>query len=301
MWPRWIARVRAYMLDGRMGSQQGDDLQLNGDLACENAEVRGSLRVRTLTITGGGGGLDGALVDLSVNAAAANVGYANTAVLRTGAAVNPTGAFNGGGTGNKSLLGVRGFTGQPLSLIQSIELTWQNLLGPGGPFFNPPTAGTVVTPFVNFVVDFNPGGGGDLRVLLLVNDSLAPAITNAIGTYTNPGGLNTLVYGWNETQAVCIVGAPPAAAPGGVAPSVSVGPSFVDNAFSWPALKAANPSAVFVDAFPANPLLFPNGDGGMPVGAIVPALVVVSGDSANVTKSGKHLLTLKINGLSFAL
>ena len=28
-----------------MGSMQGDDLQLNGDLACENAEIRGALRV----------------------------------------------------------------------------------------------------------------------------------------------------------------------------------------------------------------------------------------------------------------
>lgn len=35
----------------------GDDLQLNGDLACQNAEIRGELRVAGATITPGGGGL----------------------------------------------------------------------------------------------------------------------------------------------------------------------------------------------------------------------------------------------------
>jgi len=36
-----------------MGSQQGDDLQLNGDLACQNAEVRGRLTVGGSVIGGG--------------------------------------------------------------------------------------------------------------------------------------------------------------------------------------------------------------------------------------------------------
>jgi hypothetical protein len=35
-----------------MGSQQGDDLQLNGDLACENAEIRSELRAKTLVVNG---------------------------------------------------------------------------------------------------------------------------------------------------------------------------------------------------------------------------------------------------------
>lgn len=39
-----------------MGSMQGDDLQLQGDVACENAEVRGQLKVAGQVITPGGGG-----------------------------------------------------------------------------------------------------------------------------------------------------------------------------------------------------------------------------------------------------
>lgn len=35
-----------------MGSQQGDDLQLNGDLACANAEIRGALRAAAISVGG---------------------------------------------------------------------------------------------------------------------------------------------------------------------------------------------------------------------------------------------------------
>lgn len=37
-----------------MGSAQGDDLQLNGDLACANAEIRGQLKVAGMAITPSG-------------------------------------------------------------------------------------------------------------------------------------------------------------------------------------------------------------------------------------------------------
>jgi hypothetical protein len=129
-----------------------------------------------------------------------------------------------------------------------------------------------------------------------MDDSLAGAITASIGSYLNPGGLNTLIYSWNSTMNVCIVGAPPAAAPGGVLPTVTVGPSFVENSYPWAALVAANPAAVILDAFPANALLFPTGDGGMPAGQLVTGIVLTSGDSGNVTKNGKHILSWKING-----
>jgi hypothetical protein len=59
-----------------------------------------------------------------------------------------------------------------------------------------------------------------------------------------------LVYSWDETMDVCIVGSPPNPTSGGVAPSVPVGPAFTDNAYSWAVLKAANPNAVMIDAFP---------------------------------------------------
>lgn len=79
---------------------------------------------------------------------------------------------------------------------------------------------------------------------------------------------------------------------------VTVGPSWPANAYSFSdllatnsnALTASNANAELVDDFPA--------DGGLPSGAIVPSILLVSGDSANLTKSGKKILDFKVNGVS---
>ena len=242
--------------------------------------------------TGGGGTVAGAglTVDYSVNAAAADVLADGNVNLRTGTRVNPAGAFVGGGIGNKSIRGVLGWDQRPLGDLQSIAYTWRNVVGPGGPFFNPPGGPSVTTPYVNLVVDFDPLGAGDIRILVALDDSLAGAITAAIGAYLNPGGLNTLTYQWDNTMDVLIVNAPPDAVPGGVVPNVTVGPSWPENSYSFAALVAANPDAILVDAYPA--------DGGLPAGAVMPAIDIVSGDSGNVTESGKRLTALTVNGAS---
>jgi hypothetical protein len=238
---------------------------------------------------GGGGGLGGALADFSVNSASVDGGYDDgSVVLRTGSPTNPAGAYTGGGTGNKSILGAFGFNGLPIGSLQTLQYVWENVVGPGGPFFIPPGGTSVETPYVNLVVDFNPGGGGDLRVLSLMDDSLNPAITAAIGTYINNGS-NVLTYSWDgATQDVLIVNAPPNPVPGGVVPNVTVGAQWPENSYSWAALIAANPGAVIVDAY--------TGDGGLPAGAITPGILLGSGDSVNVTKSGKKILSFDVNG-----
>jgi len=240
--------------------------------------------------SGGGGGLGLNLVPLPVNTAAIDGGYADQSlVLRTGSNANPAGAFTGGGVGNKSILGVSGFSGLPIGSLTAISYTFTNVTGPGGPFFIPPGGPTVTTPYCNLIVDFDPLGVGDLRVLSLMDDSLAGAITAAIGTYLNNGS-NVLTYAWTSAMDVLIVLAPPNPVPGGVVPNVSVGPSWPENSYSWAALVAANPTAILIDAF--------TGDGGLPAGAITPAVLLVSGDSANVVKSGKRVTALSVNGSS---
>lgn len=236
--------------------------------------------------------LGSALGDFSVNSAAVDMGYPDKSlVLRTGATVNGPGSYKGTGTGNKSILGLFGFNAMPLSSLTSISFTWSNVVGPAGPNYNPPAAATTNTPYINLIVDFKPvGGGSDLRVLVLISDQLAPAIGAAIGDYTNPGGLNVLTYQWDSLKDVLIVNAPPNPVPGGVVPHVSVGPGWLENSYSWSALVAANPAAVLVDAYPD--------DGGLPAGAVMPAILLVSGDSGNVTRSGKRISALLVNGLS---
>jgi hypothetical protein len=186
--------------------------------------------------------------------------------------------------GNKAIRGVFGFAGMPLAALLSVEFEWTNVDGPGGPFYLPPTGVTVVTPYINLIVDF---GGGDLRVVALLVDQLNPAVVADVGSYVNAA--NVLTYSWASTMGVLIVNAPPNPVPGGVAPTVNVGPSWLDRTYSWAALVAANPLATLVDADPA--------DGGFPAGVVMPAVLLVSGDSGNLTRSGKRIAYLEVNGL----
>ncbi len=258
------------------------------------AVVRTPDGYKTIELGGGGGGLFGEVggsVDFSVNAAALNGGYDDgSVILRTGTRPNAAGAYNGGGTGNKAIGGVFGFNGLPIGDLEAIEYTWENVDGPGGPFFNPPGAMSVLTPYVNFVVDFDPLGAGDLKVCVALDDSLNAAITAAIGTFSNPGGDNILTYAWDGlTQDILIVGQVPPA-PGGVPANVSVGASWLENSYTWQAIIAANPDAILVDAF--------TGDGGLPAGAVTPAIMVASGDSGNVVRSSKKISAFSVNGNS---
>jgi len=240
---------------------------------------------------GGGGGLGGNTADFSVNAANVDGGYDDgSIVLRTGSRVNAAGSFTGGGTGNKSIAGVFGFNGLPIASLLSLEYVWENVVGPGGPFFLPPGGPSVQTPYINLIVDFDPLGAGDIRVLVTNDDSLPGAITASIGTYVNNGS-NVLTYGWSgATQNVIVIGSGAGPGPGGVLPNVTVGPGTLENSYKWTDLIAANPGAVLRDVF--------TGDGGLPAGAITPAILLVSGDSGNVTKSGKKILDFKVNGAS---
>lgn len=237
---------------------------------------------------GGGGGLAAGLLALPANNAAADGGYSDgSVVLRVGAGAHPAGAFTGGGTGNKSILGVLGRDGLPIGQLTALEFTWTNVVGPTGPTYIPPGAASPVVPYMNLVVDFNPAGPSDLRVLSLLDSGLAPAISAAIGVYTNDG-FNNIKHSWTGAMDVLIVNAPPNPVPGGVPPNVTIGPSWFQNTYSWAALVAANPTAVLRDAF--------TGDGGLPAGAVTPAILLVSGDSGNVTRSGKRFSSLKVNG-----
>jgi len=228
------------------------------------------------------------IIDLSVNAARVAGGYDDGAVvMSTGSATNPAGAFNGGGTGNKAILGAFGFNGTPIGNLNSIEYVWTNVTGPAGVNYLPPEPTTVVTPYINLIVDFDPNGAGDIRVLVLSTDQLAPAINNSVGTYVNDGN-NVLTYSWASTQNTLIVLAPPNPVPGGVAPNVVVGASWLENSYKWSDLVAANPDAVLVDAFSA--------DGGLPAAVVTPGILLVSGDSGNVLLSGKTISKFSVNG-----
>lgn len=227
--------------------------------------------------------------DYSVNSASCDAGYVDRSiVLRTGSVINAAGSYNGGGVGNKAIYGYSKYLdGTPLINLTSLEFVWENVVGLGGPNFLPPTIITTLTPYINLNVDFS-GVGTDIRVLIIASDQLNTLITNSIGSYVN-NGLNVLTYSWNATQNVCIVNSPPNSTPGGVLPDVTVGPSFLNNSYKFSDLISANPAAIIKDAY--------TGDGGLPSGAITPGLILCSGDSGNVSKSGKKIKSIKVNNI----
>jgi hypothetical protein len=230
----------------------------------------------------------GLSTDFSVNAASADILADLSVVLRTGSRTNAAGAYVGGGTGNKSILGVPGFSGLPLGNLQSLSFEWKNVIGPAGPNYIPPEAVTTVTPYCNLIVDFDPNGAGDIRVLVILTDQVPPAVRASLGTYTNLG--NVLTYSWDaDTQNASIVNAPPNPVPGGVLPDVNVGPLWLERSYKFTDLVAANPDAILVDAYP--------NDGGLPAGAVVPAILILSGDSGTLVKSGKWVSNIMVNGL----
>ena len=121
-----------------------------------------------------------------------------------------------------------------------------------------------------------------------MDSGLSPTISGSVGSYTNLG--NTITHSWTAAQSCLIVSSPPTPAPAGILPTLSVGPSWPNNSYNFASLVAANPQAILVDSYPA--------DGGMPAGAVLPAILLCSGDSGNVTKSGKRIRALAVNGIS---
>jgi hypothetical protein len=216
--------------------------------------------------------------DLSVNAARVDVAQGPSPILVTGTSVNAAGAFNGGGTGNKAILGFKGHSGLLLSGITSIQFDYEMIsLNPG------------FVPQVNLVVD----AGGGLYHIFVLDPSVAVSLNT--GTITPLGGNKfrfTHLTASNYVQVVNAFSAPPIVGnpPGLVTPAMSVGPLWNQNSFKWGDITA-------VPAFSTWTLADANsGDGGLPKNAITPAMLIDLGDSGNVTTLAYKLGNILFNG-----
>ncbi len=251
-----------------MGSQQGDDLQLNGDLACENAEIRGELIVAGTPITPGAVA-DGNYGDVTVSVGGTvwtiNNGVVTLAKMANLAQATVIGRASGAGTGAPTALSqaqltslitsmllaqlapmgqativgriAGGGTGTPTALTAT--QTGQVLSGFGGLLLNVQrfTANGTYTPTANTrrVIAILQGGGGS-------GAGGSQTATNASAGGGGGSGGTLVVFmpdsGSNLTGGAVVVGA------GGAAPAAGLNAGN-DGAISTIVLNGATQQAGF--------------------------------------------------------
>ena len=234
---------------------------------------------------GGGGGFDAAFAarrDLSVNGARVDGLWSGAPVLRTQTDLNNAGAFNGGGTGNKAILGYTGFSGNGLGTLQSISYRWQELTPEMG-------IAPASRPYVNLVIERDPvGAPGDYSIGVTLDAGNSPLLK--LGTFTGLGA-DQFQYSWNvATDNIQVVNGSAGKMPG-VPIDASTGAGWPNESYRIQDILATFPNARLVDAA--------SGDGGLPAGsipAITPAIMVIMGDSSFRVMQAKAILETLVNG-----
>jgi len=227
--------------------------------------------------------------DNSVNSGRVENLHSPIATLRTQPQGNVAGAFNGGGTGNKAILGTGQGFAWSFGALTSIEFTWRDVQqsqpGPG--------------PYLNLLISLSGTTAGPY-VIGVIDPSLPASLHNGT-TVLNVDGSSTTT--WNAaTDAMPIVRGllvppNPPGGPGFVPPSYDDSPpvppplpgGWLHYSYTLAAIAAAYPSAIFLDG--------DTGDGGMPkTPNVVRYLAVVLGDSNNQLARTYEISSVKLNG-----
>lgn len=222
-------------------------------------------------------------VDLSVNNARVNEAYSATPTLKCATSGNVVGGFNGGGLGNKSILGFDVLDGMGLATLSSLTWTYTNL--------SPYIPNFWTKPYANLVLQLNP---------LVATYNIAVIDPQVLGLAmggetSNPDGSKTWTW-LAPTDAMLIVGSP-VSFPIQIAPPVPPPPVISFGAGAYPAasytiasLLAAYPGAIFKKVSTL--------DGGLPKTTVTPAFMLVEGDSGNNTNINMLLGDVLLNGVN---
>jgi hypothetical protein len=220
-------------------------------------------------------------IDLSVNQASVKK-VGNYPLLQTRVFTNSPGGFNGGGTGNKSILGIN--MNGPLKNLKSIDMQFTNLQGGIAPIYG--GTGFNQCPFVNLQVDIN-GDSSLILIFVLINYAASP-IPPLSGIYEILSIPDTYSASWNSGLAVNVVGVTNGVVLGGITPVYQPLPaSWPSTYWSFQDILQANPNAKIIN--------FKSTDGGSPVDTVLSGMTLNSGDSAQQVFSSKLLTFLKIN------
>lgn len=233
-------------------------------------------------------------VDLSVNGGFVENFQEVGAIFRTKTNVNPVGGYNGGGIGNKAILGNYGFDGLLLSALTSLSWRSKNL--------TPQNIQPPVQQFMNLQVELDPVNyAGVYAIFALLNANPGPLQQ---GVVTTPAPNETEVT-WNAatdyTQVVVDRGMFLSSAPipwpgpgtfnaanlgvGAGDPPVGAWPA---RSYKWSSIVAAFPNACIRNAN--------TNDGGLPRNTITAGVLLVSGDSGTVIIHERRLISWKLNG-----
>jgi hypothetical protein len=242
-----------------------------------------------LAVGGGGGVIVADRRNHSVNGASIDEFASEAPIMRTNTNVNNAGAFNGGGTGNKSILGHWLPAPIPIGSLISIQLDYERI--------TPEVGGGLIDPYLNMLVELDPvGSPGLLSVLVFGDKGAAPALNTGVFTTT---GLNKFRTLWTPAVAGSFVfvvlnkgtvapGPPvPVANPAGFPPDVvlaeGVAGAWPTHTYSIAALLNRYPAARIVNG--------DSGDGGLPKTTQTAGLMAILGDSTTVKQQ-----SIRVNG-----
>jgi hypothetical protein len=242
---------------------------------------------------GGGGGLLQAFprrLDVSVNGANVDNAQSHAAVMTTRTNVNAAGGFNGGGTGNKAMLGVQGLHHMPLAALVSLAFQWKEL---EAELPNP----LALRVYANVLIEPDPVGFPGVFKVLVFSDALVPIVTMDTTSIGAGSWLETWPTAAGPARVQCVNPAQPPGPPVSVWTSPGPGvPYAVATANIWQAqsfdladVLAAYPNARLADCA--------SGDGGLPKSpSTTPALLLIVGDSNNHALVSRLVQAIEVNG-----
>ena len=249
--------------------------------------------------------------DLSVNEARVENAQAPNPMIVTGSTLNTAGAYWGGGTGNKAILGFKGHNGILLSALSTFEWEWETI--------SPVETLGILSfqyPYMSLIVEVLP-----LQYKIISIDPNENARQPPLNIGTLTGGPSTWKFkcdvtaDFNNVQVVLAFATPAAAAPPVPAiPAFSLPPgpggapvpgywsgvslpntNWQNDYFKWSEIIAAFPTAKLADAF--------IGDGGLPgptataTPTSTPAVMLSVGDSGFRRQRYIKIKSVKLNGV----
>lgn len=211
--------------------------------------------------------------DDSVNGANVVSNGGNSYIMQTTDQNNPAGFFNGGGTGNKAILGITAFNNELLSSFSSLYFET-----------NVPAGANNV--YINLVVDLDGdiSTTDDIKILVASDVDMADIITGNIGGY-DTRSYDAIDSIWKAVNRVDVNACGNAGL--GACPAVgyALNRHWGEARKNLDDINACCPNARIISANTR--------DGGMPRNVVTPGVMIISGDS------GTHInLSFEVKNIS---